>query len=174
MAVGSSSGLLVIFESTLNNFSNFEVKEGFEAHELSINAIAWTKKGCFCTGSCDMSLKGWQKNAENSKYENYFCIDKTYISGWIRGLDSGNVSFEYDVIVGHSDDKKLFAVYTENGNSKYILIREFENNIWRLKFNKSGNILAVSFCNKDSNNEVLLFKEVKKYNWECINNNNYN
>jgi WD40 repeat protein len=90
----------------------------------------------------------------------------------VRGVDWNQFSLLGSNLVAIcSQDKQLIIISvfrTPSGELSYekILEQGFESEVWRVRFNRTGSMLAASYIERDIYNKVAIFKTVDGKKWE--------
>ncbi|KAL4510107.1 hypothetical protein ABPG72_010300 [Tetrahymena utriculariae] len=195
LAAASSSGKVWLISQRQKDstYTTFD----WQAHDLGVNSLSWQPYQLseettvdqidkslvvfpkIVTGSCDKTLKVWSISIENDKLNCKKIIElKDIHQDWIRDVAwCPAIGNSYDLIASCSEDSKvvlwkLYPNQTEDGYDKVesiILKGNFEGPIWRLSWSLTGNMLAVSAATQNNDNQVVVYQENDRGEWEIIN-----
>jgi protein transport protein SEC13 len=149
-------------------------EQKFQAHQIGCNAVSWapcTSPDGKCakrlaTGGCDNAVKTWIYDEETQEWKE----EKKFTDhqDWVRDVAwSPNVGVPNRILATCSQDRtvKMYE-QTEDGWNLLPQVPKFEEAVWRLSWNVSGTILAIT----TGDNKVTLLKEHGKEDgaWKSI------
>lgn len=90
----------------------------------------------------------------------------------VRGVDWNPFSLlGSNLVAACSQDKQLIILALTrkpSGELAYdkVFETEFESEVWRVRFNRTGSLLAASYIERDLYNKVAIFRSVDGKKWE--------
>eukprot|EP01006_Ploeotia_vitrea_P052350 TRINITY_DN67673_c6_g1_i1.p1 TRINITY_DN67673_c6_g1~~TRINITY_DN67673_c6_g1_i1.p1 ORF type:complete len:308 (-),score=43.32 TRINITY_DN67673_c6_g1_i1:646-1530(-) len=180
LASGSSDGTVAVLE--FNQQTKQWNATKFEAHQIGCNSVAWAPNGCKFAGDegesrvlasagCDNLICLWRFDAGSSQWQK-----QTELRGhndWVRDVSfSPATSLPSPVLASAAQDNSVIIWKQDStlGTWEPSHTQKFESAAWRVSWNVTGNILAIT----TGDNAVTLLKEVgegegKDAEWKIIN-----
>lgn len=185
------SGCLLACASSDGNVSVLEFKDNsmehkiFHAHGVGVNSVSWapsTTPGSlvsaggagtvggvrrFVTGGSDNTLKIWYYDAASQTYME----EGSPLTGhtdWVRDVAWSPTVLQKSYIASASQDKtvRIWTSDPAHPGQWESKVLNFEVVVWRVSWNLSGTVLAVS----GGDNHVSLWNENLKGEWEKVKN----
>lgn len=97
---------------------------------------------------------------------------QTGFQGSLRDVDFNPSNlFDKSFIAVCSQDKKLFIIELGKDDHKnlchsFLMDKTMESEVWRVKWNKTGSMLAASYIEGSNVNKVAIFRTLDGEKWE--------
>jgi len=187
LAAASADGFVSLLSRKSDDTWEKPIK--FQAHELGVNAVSWaslpTLDDLFgepnndkynplprlATGSSDKTVKIWEQDSSNPSEFKVVCTLSDH-SDWVRDVAfCPSIGAPYDILVSCSEDQTV-NFYSNSGpganDFKRIETKKHEGPVWRLSWNATGNMIAVTSASGESESTVDVYRENEQGIWERI------
>ncbi len=188
LAACSSDGKVSVLTHGAAEDDNDWLVEYIQDNPLGVNAVSWAPYTAYeassnaessqgasqmrlVTGGCDNKIRFWTKSnnswTEDNANQPISSSSSTH-SDWIRDVAwSPSIIPDTNIVASCSEDR-MVIIWTQKGGLgkewKGVVLHTFDDPVWKLSWNMTGSILAVS--SGDSN--VTLWKQDLNETWTQV------
>lgn len=187
VAVSSEGrGVVIAREET-----TFKVTQ-FDAHDKIATSVSWapacslhnfignkgknTARSVFATAGCDGNISMWEYAKDDNgtlQVKKIGQIDKAH-TPYVRDISWSNNGFVDNLILASGGEDKLLRIYKVEfqpdgkATATEVFHKTYDSPVWKVGFNYSGNLLAVSYTNQQEVATVEVLAEREKHKWEPV------
>lgn len=148
-----------------------------ECHSAAVNSLSWCAPDTLIAGdpevpklvsaSCDMTIRIHAVKPDS--IEELHCISGLF-TGSIRDIDCNPLMQRGRVLIaaGSQDRQVLIVQVEENENGAIhstVFEAKLESEVWRVRWNRTGTMLAASYIEKDLYNKVRIIRTADGDKW---------